>query len=163
MIRILVVLILVCIPSGVLGDITVKFGSSPELPIEIVKTLDGAAWTLDVAIYSIDHSDIVSAIEARAADGVRVRLILNKPSKDEKLADKLEATGVDVRFTNVTMHHKFAIADSTTLVTGSCNWTRSAFARYDEDLLTFKNEQPYIDAFRGEFEKLCSALQMLRQ
>lgn len=91
-----------------------------------------------MAIYSIDHSDIVSAIEARATEGVRVRLILNKPSKEEELADRLEAAGVDVRFTNVTMHHKFAIADSTTLITGSCNWTRSAFARYDEDLLTFK-------------------------
>ena len=39
MIRILVVLILVCIPSGVLADITVRFGPSPELPIEIVTGL----------------------------------------------------------------------------------------------------------------------------
>ena len=42
-----------------------------------------------------------------------------------------------------------------------CNllWTRSAFARYDEDLLTFKGEQPCVDAFRGEFEKLWSGSQ----
>ena len=148
------ILILVATPCVALGDIDVVFGPSPDLPAKIVKTIDGAKWTLDVAIYSLDHSGVVSAIEKRAQAGVRVRLILHQPNKRQKLANRLEAAGVDVRSVNVTMHHKFAIVDSTAMITGSCNWTRSAFKRYDEDLLMFRKEQPYIDAFRGEFEKL---------
>ena len=160
MLRVVVAtLILLANPLVASGDVKVVFGPSPDLPEAIVKAVDGARWTLDVAIYSLDHSDIVSAIEKRAQEGIRVRLILNKPNDDQKLADRLEAAGVDVRFVNVTMHHKFAIVDSTALITGSCNWTRSSFARYDEDLLTFKNEQPYVDAFRAEFEKLWSGSQ----
>ena len=54
----------------------------------------------------------------------------------------------------MTMHHKFLIADSSLLVTGSGNWTNNAFLRYDEDLLTIRNEAAYTTAFVGEFEKL---------
>ena len=40
------------------GDIEVVFGPSPDLPKAIVKAVDGANWTLDIAIYSLDHSDV---------------------------------------------------------------------------------------------------------
>ena len=99
-------LILLASPLVASGDIGVLFGPSPDLPASIVKTIDGAAWTLDVAIYSLDHSDVISSIEKRAQAGVRVRLILNQPNKNQKLADRLEVAGVDVRFVNLTMHHK---------------------------------------------------------
>ena len=55
---------------------------------------------------------------------------------------------------NLTMHHTFAIIDSTTLLTGSGNWSKTSFARYDEDLLIFKDEQANTDSFRQEFEGL---------
>ena len=74
-------LILLASPLVASGDIGVLFGPSPDLPASIVKTIDGAAWTLDVAIYSLDHSDVISSIEKRAQAGVRVRLILNQPNK----------------------------------------------------------------------------------
>lgn len=146
MIRFFIFLILLWIPSTLLGDITVKFSPSKEIPTEVIKAIDSAVWTLDIAIYNLDHNGILESIEQASKDGVRVRVILNRPEKELKVAERLEESGVDVRHVNMTMHHKFLIADSSLLVTGSGNWTNNAFLRYDEDLLTIRNETAYTTA-----------------
>ena len=131
MIRLLVFTIVLWMPSCLLGDITVKFSPSKEVAAEIIKAIDSAVWTLDIAIYNLDHKGILESIEQASKDGVRVRVILNRPEKELKVAERLEASGVDVRHVNMVMHHKFLLADSSLLVTGSGNWTNNAFLRYD--------------------------------
>ena len=156
MIRFYLTLILVAYPLVASADVDVVFGPSPDLPATIVKTIGDATWTLDIAVYGLDHPKVIEAIKQASEDGVRVRLLLNDAHKSPKVADKLENAGVDVRRVNQTLHHKFLVSDSRTLMTGSCNWTKTSFSSYDEDLLTFKNEPAYVDAFRSEFEKLWS-------
>jgi phosphatidylserine/phosphatidylglycerophosphate/cardiolipin synthase-like enzyme len=51
------------------------------------------------------------------------------------------------------MHHKFMIADSDTLITGSYNWTLSA-ANYNYENILVTREATAIKAFANQFEKL---------
>ena len=94
MIRLLVFTIVLWMPSTLLGDITVKFSPSKEVPAEIVKAIDSAVWTLDIAIYNLDHKGILECIEQASKDGVQVRVILNRPEKELKVAERLEESGV---------------------------------------------------------------------
>ena len=51
------------------------------------------------------------------------------------------------------MHHKFAIFDRTTLVTGSYNWTRSAATQNEENIVV-TDDSNLVKAFLQEFEGL---------
>jgi phosphatidylserine/phosphatidylglycerophosphate/cardiolipin synthase-like enzyme len=51
------------------------------------------------------------------------------------------------------MHHKFAVFDRRSVLTGSYNWTRSAFRANQEN--TILTEDPtLVRLFEGEFERL---------
>ena len=151
---ILVLVILPAISSPLLGDINVTFGPSREIPAAITKAIDEAVWSIDIAIYSLTDHRIAKHIEQAALEGLTIRVLLDQPVKMSKLANKLEEAGADVRSVNITMHHKFCIADRKVLLTGSGNWSRTSFDRYDEDLLQFVDEPNYVNTFQGEFEKL---------
>jgi phosphatidylserine/phosphatidylglycerophosphate/cardiolipin synthase-like enzyme len=52
------------------------------------------------------------------------------------------------------MHHKYAVIDGKTLITGSFNWTISAEKRNDENLVVIKGTREVIEAYERNFEKL---------
>ena len=51
------------------------------------------------------------------------------------------------------MHHKFAVFDAKTTLTGSYNWTRSA-ARHNEENLLVTTDPTVTSAYMGAFEEL---------
>ena len=51
------------------------------------------------------------------------------------------------------MHHKFALLDGATVLSGSFNWTRQAITGNNENILITNNTQ-VVQAYTGEFEKL---------
>jgi phosphatidylserine/phosphatidylglycerophosphate/cardiolipin synthase-like enzyme len=51
------------------------------------------------------------------------------------------------------MHNKFAVVDGTILLTGSYNWTASAFRESHENLVV-TSERRLVAAFKTRFEKL---------
>ena len=55
------------------------------------------------------------------------------------------------------MHHKFAIFDNKTLLTGSYNWTRSA-ARNNEENFIVTADRLLVQRFDSEFEQLWQKL-----
>jgi cardiolipin hydrolase len=55
------------------------------------------------------------------------------------------------------MHHKFAILDGATLLTGSYNWTRGA-ARDNEENLIVTDEPRLVNPFALTFEHLWAKL-----
>lgn len=51
------------------------------------------------------------------------------------------------------MHHKFAIVDNDILITGSTNWTMSAFfGNFDHIIVT--NQHSLVKPFVDEFDRL---------
>jgi phosphatidylserine/phosphatidylglycerophosphate/cardiolipin synthase-like enzyme len=136
------------------GEIQVFFCPSKDVPEAIESALNGATETIDLAIYSFTDARLQTRLINAAKRGIVVRVLLDDAPKS-KLSPKLEDAGIDVRYVTNVMHHKFVVVDGAVekplLLTGSSNWARTSYTRFDDDLLRI-DELPYIEAFRVEFE-----------
>jgi phosphatidylserine/phosphatidylglycerophosphate/cardiolipin synthase-like enzyme len=63
--------------------------------------------------------------------------------------------GIDVRvdYTDHHMHHKFAVIDERTVMTGSYNWTRSA-ALYNHENILITGDKAIVKEYLKEFHRL---------
>ena len=132
--------------------------------------IDQAETSIDIAMYSMRPTriGILDSLEAAVLQGVKVRMILEKASKDRKnpegsFSSRMEDLGIDVRYINKIMHHKFAIIDATEesflptknrLISGSANWTSSAAQRFDDNTLFFSGQYELSNRFSQEFDSL---------
>jgi phosphatidylserine/phosphatidylglycerophosphate/cardiolipin synthase-like enzyme len=138
---------------------------------ELIRT---AEHTLDIAIYSYSDAGIAAALEDRAAAGVQIRFIFDTAAEDRKVTDptaraatasgRIEADGIDVRYVNQTMHHKFLIVDgprdeagragTAKVVLGSANWSAGAATSFDENTIFVEHSPEISAAFQHEFDIL---------
>lgn len=58
---------------------------------------------------------------------------------------------------DVLVHHKFVIIDNNIVMTGSINWTKSAFFGNFENVLV-TNESAIVKPFVNEFERILTML-----
>jgi phosphatidylserine/phosphatidylglycerophosphate/cardiolipin synthase-like enzyme len=141
---------------------------------KIAQLIRGARETVDIAIYSYSDAGIASAIADAVGRGVRIRFLFETANDDRKILDaatralsksgKIEAAGVDVRWVNKILHHKFLIVDgprddrsraaTAKLVTGSANWSSTGATVYDENTLFIENSAELAAAFQHEFDQL---------
>ena len=120
-------------------------GKLDNLERVIVKFLDGAQDTLDIAVQEIDSMPIARAIVKARKRGVSVRgvteadyLTVKKPAADPfkyvegvenevnrqiQLALLRSTTWVRTDFNPDIFHQKFIVRDGTSVLTGSCNFT----------------------------------------
>jgi len=141
--------------------------------VRIAKEIDLATTSVDIAIYSYSDAKITDALTRAVARGVKVRFVYNDGSADSRLpagsastSSRLEASGVNVRFINPIMHHKFMIVDgprdeiarakTANLVTGSANWSSSAATKFDENTIIFQNQEELVLRFQREFDTMWS-------
>ncbi|MBG8555142.1 phospholipase D-like domain-containing protein [Hymenobacter guriensis] len=123
-----------------------------------------AAHTLDVCVFTISDDRITDALLAAHRRGVHLRLLTD----NEKLYDKgsdirqLHAAGIAVHVdaTANHMHHKFAVADNRSVLTGSYNWTRSA-SLYNHENLLITDDPKVIRSYQLEFERLWTELPLM--
>jgi phosphatidylserine/phosphatidylglycerophosphate/cardiolipin synthase-like enzyme len=127
--------------------------------LRIRELIDAATTSIDLALYSFSDARIMDALGRAVARGVVVRLIFedagsqrNAPSGTT--SGRLETMGVEVRYINKIMHHKFAILDRATLVTGSGNWSNSAATRYDENTVFIQGNAELTLSYQREFDLL---------
>ena len=66
----------------------------------------------------------------------------------------LETIGVPTLPTGDLLHHKFAIIDRRTVITGSHNWSNAANYRNDETLLIIQDNLIVAAHFDREFDRL---------
>ena len=131
--------------------------------------IDAADVSLDIAMYSFSDHNILAALEDAADRGIRIRFLFEKANSDKSdpegtWSGKLEERGIDVRYVNKIMHHKFMIVDGPvdtvdaaytgTLVTGSGNWSNSAGTRYDENTVFLSGSGELLLKFQREFNHL---------
>jgi phosphatidylserine/phosphatidylglycerophosphate/cardiolipin synthase-like enzyme len=113
--------------------------------------------SIDICVFTITDNRIADAIRTAHRDGVRLRIM----SDNEKSLDlgsdvaQLAAGGVPVRIDTSPyhMHHKFAIFDAKTLLTGSYNWTLGA-ARDNEENLIVTGDAHLLQEFQRVFDGL---------
>ncbi len=141
---------------------------------KIATMIRGAQKTIDISIYSYSDAGISAALADAVTRGVKVRFLFETASDDRKLVDaaaraatksgKLEAQGIDVRWVNKILHHKFLIVDgprddkskaaSAKIAMGSANWSNTGATVYDENTMFIENSAEIAAAFQHEFDQL---------
>lgn len=127
----------------------------------IVGLFEACRRAADVCVFTITDDRIAEAMTAARRRGVAVRVISDDDKATDRGSDivKLSEAGVSVRVDRSPhhMHHKFAVFDDATALTGSYNWTRSAAAHNRENLLV-TTERPVVGAYRRCFDDLWAEL-----
>jgi len=115
-----------------------------------------ASKTIDVAMYSFTGVYYASCLIYAAEKGVKVRVLLDKQQAGSKFcqAAYLDSNGIEVRIEDWSgyMHHKFAVFDSSKVLTGSYNWMTHAEDN-NETLILFEDDSLSCQ-FLQEFQRL---------
>ena len=145
----------------------VYFSPQKNLDSVVIEEIEKAKKSIDIAIYTFRSEPIVQALidKLKSVPDFELRLLVRKVSEEAMLPyieplekalaqQKLKAT--NIRFVNVTNHHKFMIVDQKVLVNTSGNFNDSELAAtYDENLFVCSRSCPeLVRAFQNEFEYL---------
>jgi phosphatidylserine/phosphatidylglycerophosphate/cardiolipin synthase-like enzyme len=159
-------------PPPAEDDVSVVFSPQPLAASHLVRVagaIDRAERSIDVAMYSFGDAQIMGALERAAQRGVSIRFLYDGASAERSMpagsrSERLERAGIEVRWINKVMHHKFAIVDGVrtsageardaTLITGSANWSNSAATRYDENTVLVRGSAELALRFQREFDLL---------
>lgn len=134
--------------------------------------IDGATKSLDVAIYDLrleqsPATSLLNSFTSAVKRGVAVRLMFNQdhalaipvppPNEvDWAFVDRLKAAGVQTKPVPGVpdlMHHKFAVRDGASVLTGSTNWTNDSWNREENVMFTVESSEVARD-FAVDFEGL---------
>jgi phosphatidylserine/phosphatidylglycerophosphate/cardiolipin synthase-like enzyme len=146
------------ISAGVSAQAEVCFSPGAACPEKIIHCLKDARQTVDICVFTITDNRIREEIGRAFTRGCHIRIITD----DEKIGNygsdirRLATIGIPIKHDGSRsshMHHKFAIFDGETLLTGSFNWTRGAALENQENLIT-TNDARLVAPFQKEFEKL---------
>ncbi len=147
------------------------FSAEQDIASVISAAIQAAQDTVHVAIFTFTNADIRDALfDAAAVRGVEVSICADA-GQTYTLSDQREAlrtladdAGAQVRtaegFGGGIMHHKLAIIDEHTVLTGSYNYTRSANEINDENLVVLSS--PELAArYERSFQELWSRCEEL--
>lgn len=112
----------------------------------LINEIHRAKKSIDIALFSLTHPEILKALQSAEEHGVHVRAIIDSSSvkKAKSLSHLFTWKG------GALMHHKFALFDGERIAFGSANWSKSAFEK-NLDLIAF---MPAPKKARGLFKKL---------
>ncbi len=123
----------------------------------LLRQMNAVQRTADICVFTITDNRLARAIEDAHRRGVGVRIITDDEKAEDKGSDayRLAEAGIPVRYDHSPhhMHHKFAVFDGRTVVTGSYNWTRSAAAHNRENLLV-SDDGRLVRPYHQMFERM---------
>ncbi|MDF3072090.1 MAG: Phosphatidylserine/phosphatidylglycerophosphate/cardiolipin synthase [Polyangiaceae bacterium] len=127
----------------------------------ILSELERTKKTADICVFTITDDRIAQAMWVAHQRGVAIRVITDNDKQYDGGSDidRLRRAGIPVKVdeTEHHMHHKFAVLDGVTLLNGSYNWTRSACA-FNEENLVVTTELKLVQTFARHFEGMWAAL-----
>jgi phosphatidylserine/phosphatidylglycerophosphate/cardiolipin synthase-like enzyme len=157
-------------PTSCPGEMVVQACFSPlgKCSNYIIRELEQAKKEILVAVYAFTSDDLANAMVQARKRGVSVQVILDREfdTGNQKSKGKfLEAQKILLkRLSGIKssaaekeiglMHQKFAVIDRRLVFTGSYNWTYSADALNDENLLLFRDAGPLAEEYRKAFFRL---------
>ncbi|MCC6804649.1 MAG: phospholipase [Anaerolineae bacterium] len=120
--------------------------------------IDQVAHTLDIAAYEFNSPALTTAVLAAKARGVRVRVVTDDDDgigDDDTTLNQLVAAGIPVvdDARSALMHDKFMILDSTTVWTGSWNYTINDTYRNNNNTLALRSRLAVQD-YQAEFDEM---------
>ncbi len=124
---------------------------------KITRLFSDAREHVDICVFTITDDRISRAIEDAHRRRVKIRVLSDDDKADDLGSDiaRLSKMGVDVRVdqSEYHMHHKFALFDDRSLMTGSYNWTRSA-AEHKEENFIVTHDPELVTSFRRAFDRM---------
>ncbi len=133
------------------------FSPGDDCPRAIGRLLANASKTADICVFTITDDRLADAVLDAHRRRVAVRIITDDAKAEDQGSDvgRLERADIATRVDRSPfhMHHKFAILDGATLLTGSYNWTRGA-ARDNEENLIVTTDPHFLKPFEETFERL---------
>ena len=129
----------------------------------IARILRSSRRSIDAALYRLSQPGLARALSQAVVRGVSVRVILDR--KKFKLTpatqDLVARWNISYRLMSgphgryAKMHHKMAIVDGETALTGSYNWTDESEKSNFENLVIIRDSEQ-VKRFAREFEALWS-------
>jgi phosphatidylserine/phosphatidylglycerophosphate/cardiolipin synthase-like enzyme len=150
-------------PIAVPGPVRIAFSPRGDAQEVILRELRGAKERVDLAMFYLSDDTLIDALCYLAAKKkVRIRVFVDeemaRASHRPKL-DRLARHGAEVYVEALPrkgkLHLKTLVVDGKTVVTGSANWTMSAFKKNCEDTVVFESTQ-LAERYLGKFEELKS-------
>lgn len=137
----------------------IEIGFSPEGTAQelIIKAINDATESIDVAAYSFTSKPVSQALLYAKKRGVLIRVIADRESNQNYTATTfISKNGIAVRLNSnyKIMHNKFMIIDGHSLETGSFNYTASANSRNAENVIYIANNNAVADKYETEFIRL---------
>jgi mitochondrial cardiolipin hydrolase len=136
-------------------------GSIAEL---IAAEIREARASVDAALYRLTHPPLARALAEAASRGLQIRLVLDRGKFEEthRTRELLANHKLPFRLLSgrqepdAKMHHKFAIFDRRTAITGSYNWTTESEDLNFDNLIVLR-DAGVIAEYAREFELLWAA------
>ncbi len=126
--------------------------------------------SIDAALFRLTIPSLAEDLMAAAGRGVELRLVLDRGKYEETKATRellkeyrlpFRLLGGREKEDKAKMHHKFAILDRRTALTGSYNWTTESEDLNFENLVLLQDEK-VVAGFSQEFERLWSAAEKVK-
>ncbi|MEM9069058.1 MAG: phospholipase D-like domain-containing protein [Myxococcota bacterium] len=135
----------------------VLFSPGDACRSRITALLRQAKTSADICVFTITDNRLAEPILHAHRRGVRVRIVTDNDKSYDAGSDvaKLAEAGVPVRVdqSDHHMHHKYAVFDGDTVLTGSYNWTRSA-AEYNRENVVVCTDPRIVKPFADRFQVL---------
>ena len=131
---------------------------APDEPcdIKLLKFIQSAKVTLDIAIFDINLDQLVHAVLIQSKK-IPVRILVDRreaKGPHSKVSLLLNAgLSVKIGHQRGIMHNKFAIVDGKTIETGSFNYTNGAAFKNNENQV-YLNTPEIVERYRKRFEKI---------
>ncbi|WP_009629941.1 phospholipase D-like domain-containing protein [Synechocystis sp. PCC 7509] len=149
----------------------------------IAKTLSTSSQSVDLALFVFSDQNIANTLEQQSLHNVKIRAVIEPDFIYRPYSEALDMMGVSLSnkckyeannhpwlqpittvgvpqlFKGDLLHHKFAVIDKSTVITGSHNWSESANTSNDENLLVI-HSLTVAAHYQQEFERLYSNAQL---
>lgn len=142
------------------GDKNIQIYFSPNkyvINTVILPEIEKAQEYIYLSMFLITNNKIVQSLIDAHNRGVEIKLIVDAHHALQPYSkhQQLRNAGIKVKVENWAgkMHAKTVLIDDHTIISGSANWTYSAFKHNDENLLVFKNVSEEVNFLKKEFLK----------
>jgi phosphatidylserine/phosphatidylglycerophosphate/cardiolipin synthase-like enzyme len=129
---------------------------------ELKKNIRSAKQSIRVALFTFTHPALVDELIDAHRRGVHVTVVIDMHSgmgASSKTVEKLQKANVPILLSQGVqlLHHKFIYIDEKILVSGSANWTKAAFYKNADCILTLHNLNKEQRKFMNSLWKSISA------